>query len=79
MGLLEYLRHFPDHQLDADGKVRKVWLFELRLHREPQMILIEMDRDVMSSCRRREPIARDEDEVGPVGALRVSGRLSDPL
>ena len=29
LGLLEYLRHYPDSQLDADGKVRKVWLFEL--------------------------------------------------
>src|SRR5712691_161111 len=31
LGLLEYLRHYPDTQLDADGKVRKVWLFASRL------------------------------------------------
>src|SRR5713226_7390753 len=26
LGLLEYVRHYPDTQLDADGEVRKVWL-----------------------------------------------------
>jgi hypothetical protein len=32
LGLLEYLRHYPDTQLDAEGKVRKVWLFEFKVH-----------------------------------------------
>src|SRR5580692_7052095 len=33
LGLLEYVRHYPDTQLDAGGKVRKVWLFEFRIHK----------------------------------------------
>jgi hypothetical protein len=32
LGLLEYLRHYPDTQLDVDGNVRKVWLFEFKIH-----------------------------------------------
>ena len=36
LGLLEYLRHYPDTQLDADGKVRKVWLFEFKIHPGPE-------------------------------------------
>ncbi|MGH9718080.1 MAG: restriction endonuclease [Candidatus Acidiferrales bacterium] len=31
LGLLEYLRHYQDTQLDAEGKIRKVWIFELRV------------------------------------------------
>lgn len=38
LGLLEYLRHYPDTQLDVDGKVRKVWLFEFKIHREQQVL-----------------------------------------
>jgi hypothetical protein len=32
LGLLEYLRHYPDTQIDANGNVRKVWLFEFKIH-----------------------------------------------
>src|ERR1035441_9026464 len=38
LGLLEYLRHYPDTQLDADGKVRKVWLFEFKIHQEQKVL-----------------------------------------
>ena len=38
LGLLEYLRHYPDTQLDTDGKVRKVWLFEFKIHDEQQVL-----------------------------------------
>jgi HJR/Mrr/RecB family endonuclease len=38
LGLLEYLRHYPDTQLDADGKVRKVWLFEFKIHHEQESL-----------------------------------------
>jgi HJR/Mrr/RecB family endonuclease len=38
LGLLEYLRHYPDTQLDADGKVRKVWLFEFKIHQEQEVL-----------------------------------------
>lgn len=43
LGLLEYLRHYPDTQLDADGKVRQVWLFELKIHREQQVLPLALE------------------------------------
>ena len=43
LGLLEYLRHYPDTQLDADGKVRKVWLFEFKIHQEPDVLPLAME------------------------------------
>ena len=43
LGLLEYLRHYPDLQLDADGKVRKVWLFEFKIHKEQQVLPLSIE------------------------------------
>jgi hypothetical protein len=34
LGLLEYLRHYPESQLDAEGNVRRVVLFEFKIHDE---------------------------------------------
>jgi hypothetical protein len=44
LGLLEYLKHYPDTQLDANGKIRRVWIFEFKIHQSVNTIPIEMDR-----------------------------------
>ena len=31
LGLLQFLRHYPDNQVDRAGILRKAWLFELRI------------------------------------------------
>ena len=38
LGSLEYLRHYPDTQLDAESRVRKVWLFEFKVHQEQEVV-----------------------------------------
>src|SRR5580704_15886626 len=48
LGLLEYLRHYPDTQIDADGRVRKVWLFEFKIHDERKVLPLAVDADVAS-------------------------------
>ncbi len=48
LGLLEYLRHYPDTQLDADGKVRKVWLFEFKIHEDPLVVPLAVDAQISS-------------------------------
>ena len=53
LGLIQYLRHYPDNQLGIDGKVRKVWLFELRIHSEPPRVGFDKDAEVWSEIRRR--------------------------
>ncbi|MBX3176480.1 MAG: restriction endonuclease [Candidatus Hydrogenedentes bacterium] len=45
LGLLEYIRHFPDTQVDARGNIRKVWLFEFRIHNEPEIVAVQHDFD----------------------------------
>jgi hypothetical protein len=48
LGLLEYLRHYPDTQLDADGKVRKVWLFEFKIHQEQEVLPLALEATISS-------------------------------
>jgi len=64
LGLLEYLRYYPDTQLDADGKVRTVWLFEFRIHREEQVLPLAIDRAVSSKIltASRLEMANDVDD-----------------
>ncbi len=67
MGLLEYLRHYPDTQIDAEGKVRKVWLFEFKIHHD-QLVLPLANEAAISSqilieSRLRGGRHRDDDEI----------------
>jgi hypothetical protein len=48
LGLLEYLRHYPDTQLDADGKVRKVWLFEFKIHHDQPVVPLTSEAAISS-------------------------------
>lgn len=49
LGLIEYLRHYPDSQIDAHGLIRKVWLFEFKIYRNPNIIFIKDDQLVSSN------------------------------
>jgi Restriction endonuclease len=46
LGLLQYLRHYPDTQLDSEGKVRRVWIFEFRIHDEQAVVPIAGDNAI---------------------------------
>jgi hypothetical protein len=88
LGLLQYLRHYADNQIGSDGKIRKVWLFELRIHPEPQRLPLAIDAAVWNEVRLSpngllgddtdddEIVSgRDVDSV-PVGQIeRVRSRL----
>ena len=67
LGLLEYLRHYPDTQLDVDGKARKVWIFELRVHEEPRVVSLANDgiipSEVLSASRRERADDPDDNEI----------------
>jgi YD repeat-containing protein len=72
LGLLEYLRHYPDTQLDAGGKVRKVWLFEFRIHDERQVLPLSADAtvaiQVITASRLREANDSADDEIVDEGS-----------
>jgi len=64
LGLLEYLRHYPDTQVDARGKIRKVWLFEFRIHETPEAVIVDHDVEISASLlaesRALNPASEDE-------------------
>jgi hypothetical protein len=67
LGLLEYLRHYPDAQLDSNGKVRKAWLFEFKIHHDQQILPLAneaaISSQVLIDSRRRGSRHRDDDEI----------------
>jgi len=66
LGLLEYVRHYPDTQLDADGKVRKVWLFEFRIH-QPDIVPLSLEAAIsgqlLVASRLDAATDSDDDEI----------------
>jgi hypothetical protein len=67
LGLLEYLRQYPDTQLDADGKVRKVWLFEFKIHDEREVLPLSAERDaaaeILIASRLQAAVTAGDDEI----------------
>jgi hypothetical protein len=67
LGLLEYLRHYPDTQLDSEGKVRKVWLFEFKIHHKETILLLANETAVSSrvlvASRLQAANNADDDEI----------------
>jgi len=43
LGLLEYIRHYSDQQIDVSKSLRQVWLFELRILDQPVEVFPEHD------------------------------------
>jgi hypothetical protein len=84
LGLLEYLRHYPDTQADTGGKVRKVWLFEMRIHAKPESIAVANDvkigRDLLANSRKNSKQTGEDREIG-VSSLVVpkAGVEFDPV
>jgi hypothetical protein len=64
LGLLEYVRHFPDAQIDARGLLRNVWIFEFRVHSSPRAVPLTHDamiaRELLERSRRENPLNEDD-------------------
>ena len=66
LGLLEYLRHYPDTQLDAEGKIRKVWLFEFKVHDEQGPLPLASEAAISSevlTASRLQAANNADDEI----------------
>ncbi len=65
--MLEFLRQYPDTQLDAEGKIRNVWLFEFRVHDASFEIPIANDAivsdDILTKSRLANVSNSDDDEI----------------
>ena len=47
LGLLQLLRHYRDIQADKNGKLRTVWMFEFRIHSQPNIVPIRQAKDLV--------------------------------
>jgi HJR/Mrr/RecB family endonuclease len=70
LGLLELLRHYQETQSDRNGHLRKVWLFEFRIHKNPDVVPIDeataISATLLAESRRQAPLASLEREVTPL-------------
>ncbi len=68
LGLLEYLRHYPEKQLDSRGQLRDVWVFEFGIHGKPQVVPVDADTVVNSELLRHSTFSAEsaeEREIAP--------------
>ena len=67
LGLLEYLRHYQETQIDARGQLRQTWIFEFRMHRKPELVPVEHDSVISSqliaAARERERSGLEDREI----------------
>ncbi len=72
LGLLELLRHYQENQTDMRGNLRKVWVFEFRIHNLPPEIPIDQAAAIMATIladsRRNDAQGSLEREVSSLPA-----------
>jgi hypothetical protein len=70
LGLLELLRHYQENQADTKGTLRRVWLFEFKIHNQPEIVPIEdaasIAATILSKSRRADSSDVSEREVAPL-------------
>lgn len=67
LGLMELLRHYSEVQLDQFGNLRTVWVFELRIHKQPSVVPTEdaasITASLIAESRSRSPIDASDQTV----------------
>jgi hypothetical protein len=81
LGLLQYLRHFTETQVDVRGERREALLFELCIHADPNQVPVDHDRELSAQvCERpREPNSPDETDRAVVVPISVTASLAAPV
>jgi restriction endonuclease Mrr len=73
--LLELLRHYQELQVDKRKTLRKVWLFEFRIHRKPEVVPIEqasiISASILAESRGNLPLIENEREVVDLSADEI--------
>jgi restriction system protein len=67
LGLLELLRHYQERQADKKGSVRKVWLFEFRIHTTPATVPVDqattLTATLLAESRKKNPVTPLDREI----------------
>jgi hypothetical protein len=70
LGLLEYLRHYQETQIDIRGFSRSVWLFEFLIHQVPMSIPVALDDTISREiCERTDTNDVDSQEDRQIEGL----------
>lgn len=84
LGLLELLRHYQETQADITRKLRKVWLFEFRIHSVPEVVPISEAKNLcanlLGESRNRSGWTPDEaavEEEVPSSKMAACGKPAD--
>jgi len=79
-GLLELLRHYYEMQVDSDRKLRKVLVFEFRIHPESTIVPIDMAAELTAAFlpENRFAISANEPEKVVVVSELEKSEISDP-
>ena len=82
LGLLELLRHYQENQTDTKGTLRRVWLFEFKIHDRPEIVPIEdsasISASILAQSRRDDPSEGPEREIVPLPDLPVGRAAAAP-
>lgn len=62
LGLLQYLRHYKETQIDVRGASREAWVFELRIHSTADSVSPSNDGHLMREFIANETSSSEEDE-----------------
>ena len=77
LGMLELLRHYQESQADAKGTLRKVWLFEFRIHDRPEVVPIEnaptISASLLAESRHTDPLGSWDREIEPLAKRTQEG------
>jgi hypothetical protein len=69
LGLLELLRHYQEKQADKRGAIRRVWVFEFRIHGKPEIVPVDeagaIAAALLAESRQTAPTALDDREIAP--------------
>jgi HJR/Mrr/RecB family endonuclease len=80
LGLLEYLRHYTDTQLDSHGKIRRVWIFEFKIHQEQRVVPLTLDTIIsaqtLTKARSSTVDKGDDDAIVTVDELEQTDNLA---
>src|SRR2546430_3795081 len=67
LGLLELLRHYQERQADRKGSIRKVWLFEFRIHTTPATVPVDqaqaLTAALLAESRKNNPATPLDREI----------------
>lgn len=80
LGLLELLRHYQEMQADKRGTLRRVWLFEFRIHGNLKIVPVEqaaaISAHLLNESRKKHVFTDLEREVAEIGE-NISGNVRD--